>query len=81
MNLHAQMPYVRLLTSGPEAQSPRSLVLLLQITAERRQGKGNLQCHKFRFLLNKIPVYQFLIIFRILLLEAILMIHVPGPAT
>ena len=56
MNLHAQMPYVRLLTSGPEAQSPRSLVLPLQITAERRQGKGNLQCHKFRFLLDKIPV-------------------------
>ena len=54
MNLHAQMPYVHCtsimnLASGPENKKPKSRVLPLQITAERRQGRGNIQCHKLRF--------------------------------
>jgi hypothetical protein len=48
MNLHAQMPYVHYtsimnMASDPEDKKPKSRVLPLQITAERRQGRGNIQ--------------------------------------
>ena len=58
MNLRAQMPYVHCtsimnMASGPEDKKPKSRVLPLQITAERRQGRGNIQCQKLRFLQHR----------------------------
>ena len=58
MNLHAQMPYVHCtsimnMASDPEDKKPKSRVLPLQITAERRQGRGNIQCQKLRFLQHR----------------------------